>query len=227
MAVHGVNDTSVPAALEELIRSFAGHPGLDEVLSSIATAAVKLVDGVDYADVIVLSEGLLQSITPTATQLSELHATQLRLHNGPCLQAAEGAAIVRCTDLRTDVRWGTFAAAAVNAGVHSVLSFHIYTHSNGTGALNLFGCAPRAIGPEAEAVGALLASVAGIALITSAKERQLRTAMVSRDLIGQAKGILMHHFRVDETQAFAMLKKISQDTNIPVRAITQQIIDMF
>jgi transcriptional regulator with GAF, ATPase, and Fis domain len=224
MAVHGEHDETLRLTMKGLARGFAKDTALERTLSSVTAAAVDLVDGVDYADVMVLAEGRIRSLSPTSPMLTELDAVQLRLQQGPCLQAAVGDPMIRCTDLRDDSRWPGFAAAAVAVGVHSMLSFRLYTDHNGVGALNLFGRAPRVVNPAAEAIGALLATLAAVALITADKQQQFDSALASRDAIGQAKGILMNQFKVDAVRAFEMLQKLSQDGNTPLRSIAEQLI---
>jgi ANTAR domain-containing protein len=89
----------------------------------------------------------------------------------------------------------------------------------------LLGRNPREFDHEVEALGAMLATQAAIALIAANKQRQFASALASRDLIGQAKGITMHRYSVDALHAFEMMVKLSQDSNTPVRVIAQQIID--
>ena len=226
MAVRGDYEESIRRAMIELTSGYTKDTALERALSSVTSAAVELVDGVDFADVMVINnEGGFRSVTPTSPLLIELDNTQIRLNQGPCLRAAVGGAVIRCTDLRDETRWPEYAAVAVAAGIHSMLSFQLVTHGNGVGALNLFGLVPRRKDPSAEAIGALLATLATVALMTTDKHWQFESALASRDLIGQAKGMLMNHYKVDAVRAFDMLKALSQDSNIPLRTIAQQIID--
>ncbi|MDQ1732141.1 MAG: hypothetical protein QOK10_2300 [Pseudonocardiales bacterium] len=220
-------DESIRAAMVELVRGHAKDSALERTLASVTNSAVELIDGVDFADVLVMHEGQARSAAPTAPGAVELDSVQLRHREGPCLEAAVNGAMIRCTDLREDRRWPTFAKAAVGAGVLSMLSFQLVTHHNGVGALNLFGHAPREADTAGETMGALLATVATVALMTAAREQQFETALASRDVIGQAKGILMNHFKVDADHAFAMLKELSQSQNTPLRLIAQRVIETF
>ena len=213
--------------MAELAKSSAKDSALENALSTVVNAAVNLVDGVDYADVMVISEGRSRSVGPTVPLLIELDALQISLNQGPCLAAAVGGAMIRCTDLRDDDRWPMYASAAVAAGVQSMLSFQLLSDDNGIGALNMFGRAPRGIDPDAEAIGALLATLATVALMTAKSQQQFKSALASRDIIGQAKGMLMNHFKVDADRAFGMLRSLSQSNNEPVRFIAQQIVDTF
>ncbi|MET0453840.1 MAG: GAF and ANTAR domain-containing protein [Mycobacterium sp.] len=218
-------DGSIRNAMAELISGIEQDAAVERTLSRVTAAAVDLVDGIDYADVMVIADGRSQSVSATAPLVIDLDAVQISLGQGPCLAAAVGGAMILCPDMREEQRWPCFAEAAVTAGVHSMLSFQLISHGNGAGALNLFGRAPRTTDPAAEAIGALLATVATIALMTADRGKQFASALASRDEIGQAKGILMNHFRIDATRAFDMLRRLSQDGNIPLRTIAKRIIE--
>ena len=225
MAVRGTYDGSMRKAMTDLISGHAKDTALEATLASVTAGAVELVDGVDFADVMVIGEHGARSVGPTVPLLVELDAVQIDFQQGPCLEAAVTGAMVRCTDLRDDPRWPRYAAAAVAAGVRSMLSFQLQTARNGVGALNMFGLDPREVDPSAEAIGALLATLATVALMVANSQEQFATALSSRDVIGQAKGMLMNHFKVDTVRAFAMLRELSQTSNTPVRIIAQQIVD--
>lgn len=197
---------------------------LSNGLAGVTSAAVDLIDGVDCADVLVINGDDFQSLASTEAIAGEIDAIQHRLQQGPCLQAAVADSLVRCDDLRTDTRWPEFAAAAVAVGVFSMLSFQLCVHRGGTGSFNLLGRAPREFTAHEEAIGALLASHAAIALAVNTREHQFNLALASRDQIGQAKGILMERFQVDAKRAFEMLSRLSQDQNTPVRDLAQKVI---
>jgi hypothetical protein len=129
--------------------------------------------------------------------------------------------VVRSDDLREEPRWPEFAAAAVGLGVYSMLNFQLYTHRGGAGALNLLGATPRAHSSESQAFGASLATHAAVAITTLNRHRQFESALATRDTIGQAKGIVMERFRIDAIAAFDLLKRLSQDTNTPVRQVAE------
>jgi hypothetical protein len=103
----------------------ASHPSADinATLYGVTTAAVELIDGVDSADVLLISDSdQYQSVAATSLLPSKLDGFQRDFRNGPCVVAADGNPVVRCDDLRTDKRWPDFAKSAVSVGVHSVLS---------------------------------------------------------------------------------------------------------
>jgi AmiR/NasT family two-component response regulator len=107
-----------------------------------------------------------------------------------------------------------------------MLSFRLYTHLGGTGALNLLGGIPRALSQEAEALGAMFATRAALALSAANTREQFSSALASRDHIGQSKGIIMERFNVDAVRAFDMLKRLSQESNTPIRDLAERVIDL-
>ncbi|MDT7755370.1 MAG: hypothetical protein QOH27_1268 [Mycobacterium sp.] len=207
-----------------LTQTFAGGAPAEEMLSRVTTAAVDLINGVDCADVLVVRDGHFDSAAPTSDLVFVLDAAQQDAGKGPCLDAIGDRTVIRSNDLRTEPRWPHFARIATAAGVHSVLSYRLDTYgAKGAATLSFFGCKPEAFGMESQALGATLAAHASIALITDDRQHQFESALASRDVIGQAKGIIMERFNVDAVRAFEMLRKISQTSNTPVNDIARRL----
>lgn len=216
----------IRSTMTRLTRDFEDDTGgIEDKLAAVTTAAVNLINGVDDADVLLIKDGQFHSVTPTSALTIRLDAAQQTLGEGPCLAAAVTEAVIRCPDLRNDLRWPRFGAVAVEAGVLSMLSYQLYSHRGEGGALNLFGRNAQSLNAEAEAIGAMLATHAAIVLIAANRQHEFESALASRDVIGQAKGMIMERFQVDATRAFELLTRVSQDTNTPVRIIAQEIID--
>ncbi len=91
-------------------------------------------------------------------------------------------------------------------------------------ALNLFGFRANPWTTESETIGAVLAAHAAAAVLTSQHDQQMQAALSTRDRIGQAKGIIMERYDVDDIAAFDMLRRLSQETNIKLTDIAQQVI---
>ena len=211
--------------MRELTENFVDEADLDQTLGRVTAAAVELIDGVDYADVLLIDDGRFRSVAPTDPIVSDLDELQMRTEQGPCLAAAEDDTAIRSPDLEQDSRWPAFSSAAVAAGVRSLVSFQLFVQRGPSGALNLLSRSPHAIDSEGEALGALLATHAAIAIMAANKHQQYRSAIASRDEIGQAKGILMKEFSIDAVRAFELMVRLSQDSNTPVRAIARRVID--
>lgn len=88
----------------------------------------------------------------------------------------------------------------------------------------MFAFSPNAFGPEEEAAGEVLATHAALALTAARTEEQLRSAVASRDAIGQAKGMLMERFDIDGVAAFDALRHLSQDMNVKLVDVAKKIV---
>lgn len=220
------NHADTPARImARLTETLIKSTEIGATLHSVAAAAVDLIAGVECADVLLISgPDDFQSVAATSPLAVDVVNFQRRLGEGPCVDAASGDAVVKCNYLHQDGRWPAFAASAVAAGVSSVMSFQLYTHKARIGVLNLFGCRPGVFDTDAEAVGVMLATYAAIALLAHDKQRQFRSALASRDMIGQAKGMIMERFGIDAARAFGLLKKLSQDSNTRIADVAAQIV---
>ena len=190
------------------------HGNVDRTLEAITQAAVRAVPhvaecGISY----VVRRTEVQARAATSQVPREVDALQERLQQGPCLSAIWDEETVRVADVATDERWPDFAREAPALGVASMLCFRLFVEGDSLGALNLYASVPHAFDAEAEAVGQVFASHAAIALAGAEHEENLRAGLDSRDLIGQAKGILMERFKVTGPAAFTMLVEVSNRTN--------------
>ncbi|GFG67163.1 hypothetical protein MKUB_46530 [Mycobacterium kubicae] len=227
MASDAGYESSIRTAMAELARNIIADTEIDSTLARVTASAVALIRGVDYADVMLVDGKGFRSVAPTDGVVTKLDATQMRLGEGPCLIAAVQDSVVRCADLRTEERWPAFAAASIEAGVLGVMSFQLFSHRGGAGALNLCSRVANAVDPEGQALGAILATHAATALAAASRTNEFRSALASRDLIGQAKGIIMNQFSLNAVRAFELMVRQSQDSNTPVRVVAQQIIDSY
>jgi transcriptional regulator with GAF, ATPase, and Fis domain len=219
-----VDDDSLHSAMAQLVDTAFAGADLEQFLAAITAASLRHMAGVNYADVMLVTEGRWQSMASTAPLVTELDAVQHRLQQGPCLQAALTDSVIRCPDLRQDSRWPQFAAAAVKNGVHSALSFPLYTPLNGAGALNLLSCKVGGFDREAEAFGAMLATHAALALTAANTAQPFQSALARNDVISQATGIIMERFALDDAQAVEVLTSLSRTSHTPVHTLAEQVV---
>ena len=130
---------------------------------------------------------------------------------------------MQVADLSTDDRWPEFAAAAVHLGVRSMLSFQLYTDADTIGALNIYAAGPNAFTDDSVRTGTLLATHAAVAAVAAAESGHMRIALQSRDVIGQAKGILMERFRITAEQAFDLLIAASQNSHRKLNEVAAEL----
>lgn len=222
---HRRHDESVPSAIAELAGASAVGAGIGDVLTKLTLAALALVPSADYAKISTIDSSGLFSVAATSKLTASLDSAQQAARQGPCLDAVSAREIVRCGDLRTDARWPRFARYATTAGVRSVLSCPIDIPGDTGPTLSLYGVRAEAFDPQSETVGAMMATHAAIVLVHDQHDRQFRAALTTRDLIGQAKGIVMERFGVGAPRAFAMLAAISQETSTPVRDLAVRLAE--
>jgi GAF domain-containing protein len=199
---------------------------VDEVLADVTATARELIPGVDIAGVLLIGKGdTFETRGATDGLMFKLDELQIRTGEGPCLKAALDEVVIRTDDFRDEPRFPHYAPEVVKLGLLSALSFKLYTADRTAGALNLFGYQPRLWDSEAETIGMVLASHAAAAILASRQGDQLQSALSTRDRIGQAKGIIMERFKIDDVRAFAMLRQLSQDTNTKLIDVAQRVID--
>lgn len=199
---------------------------VDDVLVDVTAAAKELIAGVDIAGVLLVGKGgTHQTLAPTSDVMFKLDELQMTTGEGPCLQAALDEIVIRTDDFRDEPRFPTYAPKVVELGLLSALSLKLYTADRTAGALNLFGYEPRPWNSEAETIGMVLAAHAASAILASRESEQLQSALSTRDRIGQAKGIIMERFKIDDVRAFEMLRKLSQDTNTKLVDVAHRVID--
>ena len=139
---------------------------------------------------------------------------------GPCVDAGRAGQMFLVDDMRTEQRWPDYAQHAAGHGVLSSLSVPLPFQGAIIGALNTYAghahaSASRTLSWPRRSPGwvALAIGNAKAAAGNSEDLGHLRTAMMSRAFIEQAKGILMERHKVTDDEAFTMLAHASQRTN--------------
>lgn len=191
---HGAD---APAVLDLVVAAVAGTvPGVQEATISLVQGRRRVVSAAATSDV--------------ARRFDDL---QQRTHQGPCLDAMYEHETIRVDDLATDARWPELGGRATAEGLRSALCIQLFVQGNDLGAMNLLARRPQAFDDESERIGLLFASHAAVALAQAQRISHLELGLASRDVIGQAKGVLMERYKITADQAFLLLAKVSQDTN--------------
>nr|WP_246230943.1 GAF and ANTAR domain-containing protein [Mycolicibacterium sediminis] len=212
--------------MAELARSVAVPRTTEDIFAEVTKAAVELIPGADAAGILLIRKGgKFESHAGTTDLPHRLDELQHRFQEGPCMDAALAEVVVRTDDFRRETRWPSYSAAVQEFGVFSGLSFRLYTKDRTAGALNLFGFQPTEWDADRQTIGTVLAAHAAAAILSSQQGEQLQSALMSRDRIGQAKGIIMERFGIDDIQAFDMLRQLSQEGNAKLVDVVQRVID--
>lgn len=211
-------------ALSDLARKLEAEDDTQVMLDRLVAAAVAQIPGVDEGSIsIVLAHRDVISQSPTSDLPRRVDALQTKTGEGPYLDAVYNHKIVRVPDMATETRWPKFAHQAALAGAGSMLSFQLWVEGDTLGALNLYGRARNAFSAASEHVGLLFVSHASVAMAGAQKLDQMAQGLATRDLIGQAKGILMERYKVDEQKAFSLLVRASQQRHVKLRDLAIEL----
>jgi len=227
----GQRDVPIPPRWQRwtaLSRRLAALDDLDAVLGQVVAAALAEIDGAEHASIAVTgTNGEAASVT-SDTLAAEIDRCQHTTGQGPALSTqTENAGVVRADDLRTDPRWPRFAAAVAHLDVRSMLAFPVCTTTDGAidtiGAIAVAAAPQAAFTEDALHAGLLLAGHAAIAVTAAMRSGHLQTALASRDVIGQAKGILMERYKITAARAFNLLVAASQHGEGKLRDVAETL----
>ncbi|CAL9349938.1 hypothetical protein SUDANB108_00441 [Streptomyces sp. enrichment culture] len=210
-----------------LARDLLAQDSVQATLDKIAASAVKLVEGCDAAGILTVSKGKAVTLAVFGDMVEESDRLQGELGEGPCFDAArrvDGERLFRIADMTVpQPSWPRFSRAARDLGIGSMTGVLLYTDRQDFGALNLYSRRPGAFGKDIETAGWLLASHAAVALATARTVDQLEHALDTRHAIGEAMGILMERHRLGEDEAFAVLRRLSQEHNVKLRDVARRV----
>lgn len=213
-------------SLAEFARDLGSEQELAVVWRRVVAASVNKIVGAEHAGVTQISDRSASTPVCTDELVHAVDRHQYASGEGPCLSAAiHHEPMVRVADLRTDQRWPRFSAAVAGLPVRSILSFRLYTREDSFGALNLYSCHTDAFTDESVQTGTLLAAHAAAVAAHAVQSANLRVALVSRDVIGQAKGILMERHKLTGNEAFDLLITASQHTHRKLHEIATYLAE--
>jgi GAF domain-containing protein len=202
----------------------ADHGDVDALLLAITHAAVSTVPHADECGITyVTGRSRIESRAPTGELPRAVDALQEEVGEGPCLDAVWREHVVRVADVAAEHRWPRFAQRAADLGVGSMLCFQLFVEGDQLGAMNVYARRPGAFDDESTEIGLMLASHAAVALSGAEHEETLRAGMTNRDVIGQAKGILMERYKLTADTAFGVLVRTSSLTNRKLRDIADEL----
>ena len=220
-----VGADDLAARFSHLARALQQQDDPHSTLVEVVRAAVALIPGAEEGSIsLVLGRQRVMSEAASGELPRVVDALQQEVGQGPCLDAAYLHELVRVPDMATAQQWPDFAPRALAAGAASMLAFQLYVEGDNLGALNLYARSPHAFDEESEHVGLLFASHAAIAYDSARRRSLLHRSVATRQLIGQAQGILMERHKITDDQAFALLVRASQHSNVKLRDIAEQLV---
>jgi GAF domain-containing protein len=198
--------------------------GVVETVEAVLSFALDAV-GCTQAGVAVLTRGRLEVTAVTDPVIEQMYRFQLADGEGPLITAAFEQRTVRVPDTVQEERWPRWSEAITALGLHTVMQVPLTLAGRTIGVLSLYSTKVDAFDDDDEAVAHILARHAAVAVATARQEQSLVEAVDARKLIGQAMGILMERFAIDSDRAFAILRRYSQDYNLKLRAVAEQLIE--
>ena len=200
--------------------------GVDETVDAVVQFALDALD-CSYAGVALYSRSGFEIPAVTDPVVAEIYQAQLAGRDGPLIAAIRDRTAVLVRDTRSDVRWPEWAAKVAGLGVRSVLDVPLTVGDPSAPTVGVLGVYSRlADGFDAddEAVADILARHASVAVAAARRIENLATALDARKVVGQAMGILMERYSLDESRAFEVLKRYSQNHHRKLRDVAEELI---
>lgn len=206
---------------------------LVELLQLLVDTCTDLLDTAGGGLLLADAQGRLQLVASTSEQADLVELVQIGAQNGPCFDCFASGTAVTVPDLRdTDGRWSSFTREALAQGFASVHATPMRLRNQVIGTMNLLDVKPRALAGADIAVAQALTDVATIGILQARLLRestivaeQLHSALSSRVLIEQAKGVLSATTRLSIDDSFRALRAYARRTNTPLRTVAAGVVD--
>ncbi|PYE13559.1 GAF domain-containing protein [Williamsia limnetica] len=193
----------------------------------LIAGAVTHIRAAQYAGVtVVATDGAVTTPASTGDHPRTLDALQQQHRQGPCFDAATDHDSYFIADLHTETRWPRFCSDALSyTPIRAIASYQLFNTHNSVGALNLYAEDPNAFNQHDRDLGYIFAAHAAIVWAAVERGEQFRSALASRDIIGQAKGMIMERYNLGPIQAFELLRRLSQETNTRIADLAQRLVN--
>jgi hypothetical protein len=228
--VPGDDGVAVPAPIEELARLSVAEHSLESVLHRVQAALAEILPGEPATSVTVVDSGRPATVAAGGQPARTLDEVQYQLGDGPCVAAATSGRRSELLDTGAPAQWVEFAAHAAAQDCGGVLSFPLPGRERLSAALNVYSWLPvpdrRTLDRVVRLAASAVVPVSNSYLYGSAVELagHLQTALDSRAVIDQAKGILMERYRLNADQAFQVLTRVSMESNTKVRDVAERFV---
>jgi len=217
----------ISAALTKVAHEINEPRQLQTTLDTIVATAAHSLPGINHVGITIAGKnGHMETMAGTDTFVWELDKLQFELREGPCVHAIDVDPVTTVEWARHEQRWPRFMPLAVAKGLRSQMGMRLYTERETLGGLNMYSTSSDTIDPDAVHMAELFAAHASLALGHARREEHLSTALLTRKVIGQAIGILMERHALAEDGAFAYLTRVSSHSNVKLRKVAQEIVDL-
>lgn len=226
-------ERGVIGAFVDIAQSLTEGYDIVELYSALTTDCIRLLDIASAGLLLADRDGRLHLMAASSERTHEIETFQLQRHEGPCLDCFRDGSPVLVEDLTLEEeRWPQFVPAALTAGFASVHALPMRLHDMVLGTLGLFGTEPGPLNDDDLHLGKALAATASLALVAERNaadkdqlNAQLHTALQSRVVLEQAKGLLAESGGLDMEQAFTVLRRYARDHNQKLSEVAVQTVE--
>ncbi|MBP2352069.1 GAF domain-containing protein [Kribbella aluminosa] len=218
------SDPDVASAFARLAVELHSVSGIDETADAVAVFALSAVGCRYVAIELARAGGGAEIVAATDPVVERILQWQLTIGDGPMLHALSTGVAVHVADPATDTRWPLWSRFVADLPVGSVLHVPLTT-GEPLGVLSLYHAKPQGFTLDDEAIAEILARHTAIAVATARHTTALVDQMDARRLIGQAMGILMERFGLNGDQAYAILRRYSQETRTKLRDVALEVVN--
>jgi GAF domain-containing protein len=220
-----MDDNHLLQQLADAARSMQGWTSTQLTLDKVVLVATEIIQGCDLVGISIVHPGGIDTPAGSDQALNRLDELQFVLHEGPCFDALQMHETVHSPNLAEDPRWPRWGPrVAREVGVASIVSYRLFTTKDTLGALDLYSRKTNAFDSDDIYIGQALAAHVAVALSASQHVEQLELGMANRTIIGQAEGILMERFHLPAIRAFAVLRRVSQASNVKLNRVAEQLV---
>jgi GAF domain-containing protein len=206
-------------------RELHAEPGTQPTLDRIVQLAVESIPACEHCGVSLRhKDNTVETPASTSDVVEKADALQYEYGEGPCLDAIWSLDLLVIDDLQRETRWPKWSPRAADLGLASALSVRILGATGTLGGLNLYSTVSHAFDSTDEAVASIFARHAADALDAAEERAGLQTALRSRQVIGVAQGLLMQRFQLSLDQSFEVLRRYSQNQNMKLRELAEQLV---
>ena len=216
------------AAFTTLAQVVYAADSYEEVFTALCHTATLVVAGCDHSSLMVRKGAGFETLAWSDETARRIDAAEREIGEGPCLDAIVGDAAQVDADLRSHATWPRLAAWTLeHTQVRGLADFRLGVGGQKVGALNFFSDTPGQLAGPASNQAAVFTAFANVALMAAHEREQvrnLRLALGTNREIGKAVGLLMALHKVDDDTAFELLRKTSQDLNIKLADVAEQVV---
>lgn len=226
-------EARVIGAFVSLAGSLVGGGDVVDLVTMLTEQCTELLDVQSAGLLLADRRGLLRVMAVSSDEAADLEALQVQQAEGPCQDCYRDGTAVSVPDLAdAEHRWPQFVPAALAAGFTSVHALPMRLRTDVHGALGLFGASTGHLSDEDLALGQAMADIATVALVQDrartdrdAVTAQLQTALDTRVVLEQAKGLLAFSGDLEMADAFSALRHYSRDRNLLLASVATSLVE--